>query len=79
MIAFANQAILFYRNKEGVATNAEEIEKLKRMVQELIEKSQEEEKKISDNHVNIENINMNLSLNQRTVMGLVDDHKELID
>ena len=79
MIAFANQAILLYRNKEGVATNAEEIEKLKRMIQELIEKSQEEEKKISDNHVNIENINMNLSLNQRTVMGLVDDHKELID
>ena len=79
MIAFANQAILFYRNKEGVATNADEIEKLKRMIQELIEKSQEEEKKISDNHVNIENINMNLSLNQRTVMGLVDDHKELID
>lgn len=30
-------------------------------------------------NVNVENLNMNVSLQHRTVLGLVEDHKELID
>lgn len=67
------------RNKQGVAKNADDIAHLKRMCEELNQKSQFDEKRVSDMNVNVENMHMNLSLNHRTVMGLVEDHKELID
>ena len=49
------------------------------MVKELNEKSQEDEKRVSDMNVNVENLNMNVSLQHRTVLGLVEDRKSLIN
>ena len=51
---------------------------MKKMVKELNEKSQEDEKRVSDMNVNVENLNMNVSLQHRTVLGLVEDRKSLI-
>ena len=64
-----------YRNKQGVAKNAEEIELLKRITKELENKSRDDEKKIGENYVNIENMQMNVSLQHRTITGLVEDRK----
>lgn len=64
-----------FRNATGVAKNADDIANLKRMVQELCEKSQEDEKRVSDMNVNVENLNMNVSMQHRTVLGLVEDRK----
>ena len=47
------------------------------MVQELIEKSQEDEKRVSEMNVNVENLNMNVSMQHRTVIGLVEDRKSI--
>ena len=66
---------MLLRNSTGVAKNAEEIANLKKMVQELNEKSQEDEKRVSDMNVTVENLNMNVSLQHRTVLGLVEDRK----
>lgn len=49
------------------------------MVKDLEAKSQDDESRVSDMNVNVENLNMNVSLQHRTVLGLVEDHKELID
>lgn len=49
------------------------------MIKDLEEKSLHEEKKVSENNVNIENLHMNVALNHKTIMGLQEDHKELID
>ena len=45
------------------------------MVQELNEKSQSDEKRVSEMNVNVENLNMNVSLQHRTVIGLIEDRK----
>ena len=50
---------------------------MKKMVQELNEKSQEDEKRVSEMNVNVENLNMNVSLQHRTVLGLVEDRKSI--
>ena len=65
----------FARNAEGVSNNADEIEKLKAMIRELEEKSLFEEKRVSSNNVNIENLTMNMSMNHKTVVGLQEDRK----
>ena len=67
--------ILPFRNSTGVAKNAEDIANLKKMVQELNEKSQADEKRVSEMNVNVENLNMNVSLQHRTVIGLIEDRK----
>ena len=64
-----------YRNRQGVAKNADDIAHLKRMCEELNQKSQFDEKRVSDMNVNVENMHMNLSLNHRTVLGLVEDRE----
>ena len=69
---------LIYRNKEGVQTNADEIARLKMIASELDSKSQEDEKKVSDLNVTVENLHMNVSLQHRTVIGLVEDRKLLL-
>ena len=48
---------------------------MKKMIQELNEKSQADEKRVSEMNVTVENLNMNVSLQHRTVMGLVEDRK----
>ena len=45
------------------------------MIRELEEKSLEEEKRVSANYVNIENLTMNMSMNHKTVTGLQEDCK----
>ena len=47
------------------------------MIRELEEKSLEEEKRVSANYVNIENLTMNMSMNHKTVTGLQEDCKYL--
>jgi len=49
------------------------------MVKDLEDKSIEDENRVRDMNVVVENLNMNVSLNQRTVIGNLEDHKELID
>lgn len=63
------------RNRDGVQKNAEEIERLKKICKDLESKSTEDERKVSDMNVNIENLTMNVSLNNRTVQGLLEDRK----
>ena len=58
-----------------MAANAKEIELLKKMVHELDVKSQEDEKRVSDMNVNIENLHMNVSFHNRTVQGQLEDRK----
>ena len=45
------------------------------MIKDLEEKSLHEEKKVSENNVNIENLHMNVALNHKTIMGLQEDRK----
>ena len=45
------------------------------MISDLAEKSEVEEKKVSDHNVTIENLHMNVALNHKTVMGLTEDRK----
>ena len=49
-------------NGDGIANNKREIDLLKQISTELDVKSQEDEKKVSDLNVTIENLNMNFSL-----------------
>lgn len=63
------------RNKDGVAKNAEDIALLKKIAKELEAKANFDENRIDDNSVRIENINMNMTLQHRTVMGCVEDRK----
>ena len=65
----------FLRNTAGVSKNAEDIALLKKMCAELDAKGQQEEKKVSDLNVNVENLHMNVSMQHRTVIGLVEDRK----
>ena len=53
---------LINRNKEGVDANADAIARLKMIAGELDSKSQEDEKKVSDLNVTVENLHMNVSL-----------------
>ena len=45
------------------------------MLKELEEKSIEDEERVRQTNVNVENLNMNVSLQQKTVLGLVEDRK----
>jgi len=47
------------------------------MLNELDARGQSDEKRLSEMNVTIENLNMNVSLQNRTVMGLVEDRKLL--
>ena len=49
-------------NADGIANNKREIDLLKQISNELDAKSQEDEKRVSDLNVTIENLNMNFSL-----------------
>ena len=66
---------LVFRNKTNIGKNADEIAHLKKMIKELEEKSSEDETKVSGMNVSIENLNMNVSMQHRTVLGLVEDRK----
>ena len=48
---------------------------LKKMSNELDIRGQEDEKRVSELNVTVENLNMNVSLQHRTVIGLVEDRK----
>lgn len=48
---------------------------MKKMLNELDARGQSDEKRLSEMNVTIENLNMNVSLQNRTVMGLVEDRK----
>ena len=63
------------RNAAGVAENAEEIAKLKKMAKELEQKSINEESRVSEQGVTIENLHMNFSLFQRTTGDTLEDCK----
>ena len=63
------------RNQKGVTANRDDIEQLKRIVKDLDAKSQEDENRVREMNVNVENLNMNVSLQHRTVLGLVEDRK----
>lgn len=64
-----------YRNKEGVAKNADEIEKLKAMAKQLEDKTIEHDDKISGLGTDLENIGMNMSLMRREFDEKLDDRK----
>ena len=51
---------------------------LKKIVKDLDVKSTDDENRVRDLNVNVENLNMNVSLQHRTVLGLVEDRKFLI-
>ena len=63
------------KNSEGVATNADEIAKLKKISNELDVRGQEDEKRVSELNVTVENLTMNVSMQHRTIIGLVEDRK----
>ena len=65
--------MFFYRNKQGVADNAKEIDLLKKMVKELEQKTIEDEKMISELNVNVTNLTMNEKLHYREAQ---DNHEE---
>ena len=48
------------------------------MIKDLDCKSQDDENRVRDLNVNVENLNMNVSLQHRTVIGLVEDRKLLL-
>ena len=45
------------------------------MIKDLDSKSQDDENRVREMNVNVENLNMNVSLQHRTVLGLVEDRK----
>lgn len=47
------------------------------MCNELDIRGQEDEKRVSELNVTVENLNMNVSMNHRTVLGHVEDRKLL--
>jgi hypothetical protein len=47
------------------------------MIKDLDSKSQDDENRVREMNVNVENLNMNVSLQHRTVIGLVEDRKLL--
>lgn len=49
-------------NSKNIATNADDIALLKKICKELESKSILDEEKISENHINVENLHMNVSL-----------------
>jgi len=66
------------QNAEGVAKNAEEIARLKKVSNELDVRGQEDEKRVSELNVTVENLNMNVSMQHRTVIAQVEDRKSFI-
>ena len=48
---------------------------LKKMSNELDIRGQEDEKRVSELNVTVENLNMNVSMNHRTVLEHVEDRK----
>ena len=64
-----------FRNKDGVAKNAADIAHLMKMCKELENKSIDDEKRVSENNVNIENLQMNVSMQNRTSINLIEDRK----
>lgn len=63
------------RNKTGVANNADEIEKLKKICKELEQKTINNDNKISDMNVELENLNMNIKLSIRELNDSFEDRK----
>ena len=45
------------------------------MAKELEKKSTEDEMKVSDNNVTIENLTMNVAMQNRTVVNMMEDRK----
>ena len=64
-----------HRNSKGVSKNADDIAQIQRMIKDLDSKSQDDENRVREMNVNVENLNMNVSLQHRTVIGLVEDRK----
>ena len=58
-----------------MAKNAEEIALLKKITKELEQKSHHDEQRVSDLNVAIENLNMNVSMNNRNVANMLEDCK----
>lgn len=65
------------RNKENIGKNADDIAMLKKICKELEQKSLQEEEKLSALHIEVENIQMNMSLNHRTVIQITDDRTSI--
>lgn len=66
-------------NSKNIEANAIEIAHLKKICADLEAKSMQDEQKIRENHINVENLHMNVNLFNQTINGLVNDNKELID
>ena len=64
-----------FRNTSGVAKNTEDIALMKKMISELEKKSLIDEKRVNDLNVTVENVSMNLSIQHRTVINLIEDRK----
>ncbi len=77
VLIFYGYNIVFFiiRNKEGVAKNAADIAHLLKMAKELENKSTEDEMKVSENNVTIENLTMNVAMQNRTVVNMMEDRK----
>lgn len=50
------------KNSAGVAKNADDIDELRKMIKELNLKSNDDENRVHDMNVSVENLNMNVSL-----------------
>ena len=55
--------------------NTDDIARILAIVKDLEAKSQDDESRVREMNVNVENLNMNVSLQHRTVLGLVEDRK----
>ena len=67
-----------FRNTSGVAKNTEDIALMKKMISELEKKSLIDEKRVNDLNVTVENVSMNLSMQHRTVINLIEDRKSTL-
>ena len=72
-ILWSNVILLYYRNKNNIAKNTEDIELLKAIVKELEQKSVEQDESVSDLKATTESTSINVSLNHRTFMEKCDD------
>ena len=62
-------------NTDGIANNKREIDRLKQITDQLDQKSQEDEKRVSDMNVTIENLNMNFAIFKGSTNDGFEDRK----
>jgi len=75
-LLYVYTAVIYFRNKQGIAKNTEDIELLKAMVKELEQKSIETDEQVSDLRATTDSTTFNVANNHRTFIEICDDYKE---